>query len=57
MLNTIGDNTGINIDQLHFEMNVEHIANDYDAKRAGQQAFEEMVRIARKSGNRSISRR
>ena len=33
------------------------IANDYDARRAGQQALDEMMRIARKSGNNSVSRR
>ena len=32
------------------------IANDYDAKRAGEMALEEMIKIARKSGNRTISR-
>ena len=58
IINSItNDNEGINIENLDFIMNVENIANDYDARRAGQQAFEEMVRIARKSGNRTISRR
>lgn len=33
------------------------IANDYDARRAGELALEEMVKIARKSGNRNIARR
>ena len=51
------ENSGVNIDQLDFHMEVEQISNDYDARRAGQAAMEEMVRIARKTGNRSISRR
>ena len=38
-------------------MEIQSIANDYDARRAGQQALEEMVRIARKTGNRSVTRR
>ena len=57
ILGSLGENAGINIEQLDFVMKVDSLANDYDAKRAGQQAFEEMVRIARKAGNRSISRR
>lgn len=57
LLNELGENSGINIEQLDFVMKVDSIANDYDAKRAGQQAFDEMIRIARKTGNRSVSRR
>ena len=45
------------VEQLDFIMKVDSIGNDYDARRAGQQAFEEMVRIARKAGNHSVSRR
>lgn len=48
---------GVNIGQLDFHMEVQEIANDYDARRAGREAMEEMVRIARKTGNRSVSRR
>ena len=48
---------GITIDKLNFTMQVAKIANDYDAKDAGQQALAEMVRIARKSGSRNVSRR
>ena len=55
--NINNENSGVNIDQLDFHMEVEQISNDYDARRAGQAAMEEMVRIARKTGNRSISRR
>lgn len=48
---------GVNIGQLDFHMEVQEIANGYDARRAGREAMEEMVRIARKTGNRSVSRR
>jgi len=57
VLNNLGENSGINIERLDFVMKVDSINNDYDARRAGQQAFEEMVRIARKAGNHSVSRR
>ena len=45
----------INIDNAVVNMNAT-IANDYDARRAGQNALEEMVKIARKSGTQSIRR-
>ena len=48
---------GVNIEKLEFHMEVKEISNDYDTRRAGEQAMEEMVRIARKSGTRSLSRR
>lgn len=51
------EDNGINIGQLEFHMEVKEISNDYDARRAGREAMEEMVRIARKTGSRSISRR
>ena len=51
------EDNGINIEQLEFHMEVKEISNDYDARRAGREAMEEMVRIARKTGNLSISRR
>jgi hypothetical protein len=35
-------------------MDVKQIANDYDAKRAGEKAMEEMLRIARKSTTASV---
>ena len=50
-------NEGISIEKLEFHMEVKEIANDYDARRAGEQAMEEIVRVARKSGTRSLSRR
>ena len=52
-----GDETGINIENLSMNLNVQSIANDYDAKRAGQMAFNEMIKIARKSGANTVSRR
>ena len=57
VLNAMPDSAGINIERLDFTMKVDEIASDYDAARAGRQALEEMVKIARKNGNRSISRR
>ena len=57
IVNSIDGQGGITIGQLDFVMKVDSISNDYDAKRAGQMAFDEMVRIARKAGNNSISRR
>ena len=46
------------IENASINMNIDHIANDYDARRAGEQALTEMMRIARKNGTaNSISRR
>jgi len=47
---------GIIIQHAEVNMNAT-IANDYDARRAGEQALEQMVSIARKSGTRSVQRR
>ena len=46
----------INIGTVDFTMNAT-IANDYDAKKAGRLAFEEMLKIAQKTGTTSLSRR
>ena len=55
--NSIGSqNTGVNIENAVVNMNTT-IANDYDARRAGEQALEQMLTIARKSGTRSAQRR
>ena len=53
-----GDNTSEQIIIQQAVVNIEPgvIANDYDAKRAGEMALEEMIKIARKAGNRTISR-
>jgi hypothetical protein len=47
----------VNIENATVNMNVASIANDYDARRAGAEAFDEMLKIARKSGSRGINRR
>lgn len=47
----------INIENFDFSMNVESIANDYDARQAGRAAFDEMIKIARKTTNRALNRR
>ena len=55
--NSIGSqNAGVNIENAVVNMNTT-IANDYDARRAGEQALEQMLTIARKSGTRSAQRR
>lgn len=53
----LGSNESLSIANPVININIDKIANDYDAKRAGQLAFDEMVKIARQSGNRSLSRR
>jgi len=50
------NNSAVTIDHLEFNMNAS-IANDYDARRAGENAMEEMVKIARKTSIQSLSRR
>ena len=49
-------NNGLVIENATVNMNVQSIANDYDARRAGEQALEEMLRIARKSSVQSFRR-
>lgn len=53
---TTNTNNGMSIDKIEVNMNVASIANDYDARRAGEQAVNEMIRIARKTGAQSIRR-
>ena len=54
---TTSEDNSTNIDKIELTMNVQQIANDYDAKRAGEQALAEMLRIAKKtSANNSIRR-
>ena len=55
-VNSTTTNGGITIEHAEVSMNAT-IANDYDARRAGEQALEQMVAIARKSGTRSTQRR
>ena len=45
------------IEEVNLEIASGTIANDYDAKRAGEKILEEMVRISRKTTNRVSSRR
>ena len=48
---------GITIENATVNMNVQKIANDYDAKRAGEQALNEMLRIANKTSAANNIRR
>lgn len=43
------NNDGVVIQQATVEMHVNRIANDYDAQRAGEQALDQMLAIARKT--------
>lgn len=45
------------IEEVNLEIASSTIANDYDAKRAGEKILEEMVKISRKTTNRVSSRR
>ena len=53
---TNSSDSSIVIEKAEVNVNVEQIANDYDAKRMGEQALQEMVRIARKTGTATIRR-
>ena len=50
------DNKSVVIENAAVNLNIESIANDYDARRAGEQALEEMLRIARKNSVQSLRR-
>ena len=56
-IGTITNNEGITIENATVNMNVQQIANDYDAQRAGEQALAEMLRIARKTSAANSVRR
>lgn len=47
----------ITIENVSINFNAGTISSDYDARRAGELVKEEMLKIARKTGNRSVSRR
>ena len=49
-------NSGIIIEHATVNIQPGVISNDYDARRAGEMALEEMVKIARKTTNRVVSR-
>ena len=51
------ENPSIFIENASVNMNVQQISNDYDARRAGEQALNEIMRIARKSGATNSVRR
>ena len=53
--NTIS--SGSTIEHAEVNMYVQKIDNDYDARRAGERALDAMVRIGRKTGPTSVSRR
>jgi len=48
-------NDGVVIENLELTMNA-NIANDYDARRAGENIVDEIMKIARKSSVQSIRR-
>ena len=53
--NTTNNNGNVTIEHAEVNMNAT-IANDYDARQAGQNVLEEIVKIARKSTVQSIRR-
>ena len=56
--NNISNNdSGVTIEHLEFHMEVQELSDNYSAREAAQATMDEIVRIARKSGMRSISRR
>lgn len=57
LASSVEHNDGIVFENVNLTLEAGTIANDYDAKRAGQNIMEEMMKIARKSGNISITRR
>ena len=48
---------GINIENISINFQPGVISNDYSAKRAGDMAIQEIIKVARKAGNNSVSRR
>ena len=54
---TINRDQSLVIENATVNMNVASIANDYDARRAGASALDEMLKIARKAGGVGVSRR
>ena len=57
-ITTVNNDTtpSVVIEHAEMNMNVEKIADDYDARRAGEQALDEMLKIARKAGMNSVRR-
>ena len=52
----LNNNNSIIIEKAEVNMNVDSIANDYDAQRAGKQALEQMLAIARKTSVQNLRR-
>ena len=50
------DLSGISIEHAEVSMHIDKIADDYDAQRAGEQALNKMLEIARKSAGNRIGR-
>ena len=54
---SINDNNSVVIENASVQMNVSEIASDYDAQRAGEQAMQKMLEIARKTSAKNSIRR
>ena len=53
----VSTDNSITIENMNMTMDVKQISNDYDARRAGEQAMNEMLRIARKTSAANSVRR
>ena len=54
---TTTEDNSVTIENASVNMNVQQISNDYDARRAGEQAMNEIMRIARKTSAANSIRR
>lgn len=54
IINKSTNSSAVVIESATVQMNIKELANDYDARRAGDQVMEEILRIASKSGTRSV---
>ena len=54
---TTNNDQGVVFENIQITIESGTIANDYDARRAGEMALEEMLKISRKATNRIVSRR
>jgi len=55
--NNITEQSGLNIEKIDVNVNVDRVANDYDVRQIGGKVMDEILAIARKSGTRGLSRR
>ena len=55
--NSVEDTERIEINGVNINVSVPSISNDYDARRIGEVAINEMLKIAQKTGMQSLSRR